>query len=73
MEGLNHGGGGVSLVNGTTTVGGDSMTLISGSRTWRFRIPSVQERRDNVLLLEVKQGTTWYPAQEFVVTGDLRF
>lgn len=73
MEGLNHSGGGVNLTNGTTGTSGDVMTLISGSREWRLRVPSVQESIDNILVLEVKQGTTWYPAQQFVVTDDLRF
>lgn len=62
-------GGGVTLVNGTAMGTGESFTLINGSRTWRFRVPSVQESFDNVLVLEVKQGTTWYPAQYFVVTS----
>ena len=73
MEGLHGGGGGVNLTNGTSGTSGDSMTLISGSREWRLRVPSVQESIDNILVLEVKQGTTWYPAQQFVVTEDLRF
>lgn len=73
LEGAKHGSGGVTLVNGTTTTGGDSLTLISGTRIWRFRVPSAQERLANVLILEVKQGTRWYPAQQFVVTNDLRF
>lgn len=71
MEGLHHGAGGVNLTNGTTASDGDSFTLISGSRIWRLRIPSVQESVDNILILEVKQGTTWYPAQQYVVTDDL--
>jgi len=69
MEGLHHAGGGVTLVNGTTTVSGAEMfTLVNGTRTWRLRVPSVQESFENVLILEVKQGTAWYPAQQYVVT-----
>lgn len=71
MEGGGGNGFGVTLVNGTSTTGGESMTLVSGSRTWRFRVPSVQESADDILLLEVKHGITWYPAQQFVVTDIL--
>ena len=67
----NGGLSGVNLVNGTTTAGGDALTLVSGPRTWRLRIPSVQESVDNIVLLEVKQGSKWYPAQQFIVTADL--
>lgn len=69
MDGGQKGSQGVTLVNGTTTVNGDSFTLISGPRTWRLRVPSVQESVDNILILEVKQGTRWYPAQQYVVTS----
>lgn len=72
---MNGGGsgsfGGVTLENGESGLGGDSLTLVSGSRTWRLRVPSLQESSDNILLLEVKFGTTWYPAQQFVVTDDM--
>lgn len=69
MEGLHHGGRGVTLVNGTMD-SSDQKTLIltNGTRIWRFRVPSVRESLYNVLILEVKQGATWYPAQQFVVT-----
>ena len=67
MDGPNRNVG-VTLVNGTIMTGGESMTLINGSRTWRFRIPSVHESFEDVIILEVKQGNTWYPAQQFVVT-----
>lgn len=70
MDG-NFGGRGVTLINGTSTTGGESFfTLINGSRAWRFRIPSAQESFENALVLEVKQGRNWYPAQHFVVTDD---
>lgn len=59
---------GVTLVNGTSAGSGDSFTLVSGPRTWRLRVPSVQESAENILILEVKQGTRWYPAQKYVVT-----
>lgn len=69
MEGLNHAGGGVSLVNGTMGSSDEkTLILINGTRTWRLRVPSIQESLYNVLMLEVKQGATWYPAQQFVVT-----
>ncbi|CAN0556626.1 unnamed protein product [Ectocarpus sp. 12 AP-2014] len=68
MEGGLGSGLGVTLENGMSTIGGDSMTLASGGRVWRFRVPSIQETSDNILILEVKRGTTWYPAQQFVVT-----
>ena len=73
MEGLSHNRGGVNLTNGTTASDGDSFTLSSGKRVWRFRVPSVQQSRSNILILEVKQGTRWYPAQQYVVTEDLKF
>ncbi|AAK14513.1 EsV-1-95 [Ectocarpus siliculosus virus 1] len=68
MEGGSSNGFGVTLENGMSTTGGDSMTLVSGGRIWRLRVPSIQESSDNILILEVKHGITWYPAQQFVVT-----
>ncbi|CBN80397.1 EsV-1-95 [Ectocarpus siliculosus] len=68
MEGGSGNGMGVTLENGMSTTGGDSMTLASGGRIWRLRVPSIQESPDNILILEVKHGTTWYPAQQYVVT-----
>ena len=68
MEGGSGNGMGVTLENGMSTTGGDSMTLVSGGRIWRLRVPSIQETSDNILILEVKHGTTWYPAQQYVVT-----
>lgn len=68
MEGGSANGFGVTLENGMSTSSGDSMTLASGGRVWRLRVPSIQESFDNILILEVKHGTTWYPAQQFVVT-----
>lgn len=73
MEGNSNNFGGVTLVNGTTHIIADSVTLVSGGRVWKLRVPSVQESVENVMLLEVKQGNRWYPAQEFVVTDDSRF
>lgn len=73
MNGGVANGFGVTLENGMSTSASDSMVLISGSRVWRFRVPSVQEATDNILILEVKHGNTWYPAQQFVVTDDLVF
>ncbi|CAM9105803.1 unnamed protein product [Ectocarpus sp. 12 AP-2014] len=72
MEGGTGSGFGVTLVNGTSTSSGDSVTLVAGSRVWRLRIPSKQESVDNVLMLEVKHGSRWYPAQQFVVTEGLK-
>ena len=71
MEGLYHNGGGVTLVNGTSGSSDEkTVILVNGTRTWRLRVPSVQESLYNVLMLEVKQGANWYPAQQFVVTDD---
>lgn len=71
MNGGGSGGlGGVTLETGSSAIAGDAITLVSGSRTWRLRVPSIQESADNILILEVKFGTTWYPAQQFVVTDD---
>ncbi|CAM9093487.1 unnamed protein product [Ectocarpus sp. 12 AP-2014] len=71
MNGSGSGGlGGVTLETGTSGFVGDTLTLVSGSRTWRLRVPPKAESADNVMILEVKQGTTWYPAQQFVVTED---
>ncbi|CAM9101935.1 unnamed protein product [Ectocarpus sp. 8 AP-2014] len=68
MEGGPGNGLGVTLENGMSTTSGDSMMLASGGRVWRLRVPSIHESSDNILILEVKHGTTWYPAQKFVVT-----
>ncbi|CAM9205587.1 unnamed protein product [Pylaiella littoralis] len=71
MEGLGAVSSGVTLENGTSQNVGSSITLVSGRREWRLRVPSVKESSENMFVLEVKQGTTWYPAQEFVIVDDV--
>lgn len=62
------GGSGVTLISGSGVRVGDSITLVSGSRTWRISVPNSKQSAANTLIIEVKRGVKWYTAQEFVVT-----
>ena len=70
MDGNSRGSGGVTLLSGSGILAGDSITLISGAREWRIRIPSTKESESNVLIVEAKQGSRWFVAQEYIVTLD---
>lgn len=62
------GGSGVTLISGSGIRVGDSITLVSGSRTWRISVPNSKQSASNTLIIEVKRGVKWYTAQEFIVT-----
>jgi len=68
MDGGAGRGGGVTLISGSGIFAGDSITLSSGSRVWRIRIPSTKEAALNTLIFEVKQGATWVEAKSFFIT-----
>ena len=59
---------GVTLVSGSGIKVGDSITLVSGARSWRISIPNSKQSAQNTLVIEVKKGVKWYKAQEFIVT-----
>lgn len=67
MDGGTSGNTGVSLLSGSGIVVGDSITLVSGARQWRIRIPSTKESANNVLVLEYKHGASWHEAQIYIV------
>ena len=69
MDGL-RGNGGVTLISGSGIQAGNSVTLVSGARSWRIAIKNSKESAQNKLVIEVKSGTRWIPAQEFVVVDD---
>ena len=59
MDGSISGNTGVALLSGSGILAGDRITLVSGARQWRIRIPSTQESEANVLYLEYKSGAKW--------------
>lgn len=67
MDGGSSGNTGVSLLSGSGIVVGDSITLVSGARQWRIRIPSSKESENNVLIVEYKSGARWFEAQAFIL------
>jgi len=66
MDGGTSGNTGVSLLSGSGIVVGDSITLISGARQWRIRIPSSKESEDNILIVEYKDGATWVESVVYI-------
>jgi len=58
---------GVALISGSGIRAGDSITLFSGAREWRMRVPSSRESADNVLYIEYKSGAKWYLGQVFIL------
>lgn len=67
MDGGTSGNTGVSLLSGSGVVVGDSITLVSGGRSWRLRLPSTKESEDNILVIEYKAGVTWRQAAVYIV------
>ncbi len=67
MDGAQGRGGGVTLLSGSGIQAGDSVTLTSGARSWRIRIPSTKESEVNRIIFEVKLGSRWFVAQEYCV------
>lgn len=67
MDGIGGRGGGVTLLSGSGIQAGDSITLTSGARQWRIRIPSTKESEVNRIIFEVKLGSRWFTAQEYCV------
>lgn len=67
MDGNTLGNTGVSLLSGSGIIVGDSVTLISGGRSWRLRLPSTKESQDDILVIEYKTGVTWKQAAVYVV------
>lgn len=67
MDGGTAGNTGVSLLSGSGIIVGDSVTLISGGRSWRFRLPSTKESEDNVLVIEYRAGVKWKQAAVYIV------
>lgn len=67
MDGGTSGNTGVSLLSGSGVVVGDSITLVSGGRSWRLRLPSTKESEDNILVIEYKSGVTWRQAAVYIV------
>lgn len=59
---------GVTLISGSGIRVGDSITLVSGARTWRISVPNSKQSAQNSLIIEVKKGVKWYKAQEYIVT-----
>lgn len=67
MDGGTSGNTGVSLLSGSGIFVGDSITLVSGARSWRVRLPSTKESEDNILTIEYKAGVKWVEAAVFIV------
>ncbi len=67
MDGGTSGNTGVSLLSGSGIVVGDSITLVSGARQWRIRIPSSKESENNILVVEYRSGARWFEAQVFIL------
>lgn len=59
MDGGASGNSGVALLSGSGILVGDRITLVSGARQWRIRIPSTKESEGNVLLVEYRSGAKW--------------
>lgn len=67
MDGGTSGNTGVSLLSGSGIIVGDSITLVSGGRYWRIRLPSTKESEDNILVIEYKAGVKWVQAAVYIV------
>lgn len=67
MDGGAFGNTGVSLLSGSGLTIGDSLTLVSGGRQWRMRLPSSKESQDNILVIEYKLGVEWKQAAVYIV------
>jgi len=67
MDGGTSGNTGVSLLSGSGVVVGDSITLISGARHWRIRVPSSKESEDNIIVVEYRSGARWIISQTYIV------
>ncbi len=67
MDGIT-GTSGVTLISGSGIRIGDSITLVSGARSWRISVPNSKQAAQNTLVIEVRRGVKWYKAQEFIVT-----
>ncbi|ACH46773.1 unknown [Feldmannia species virus] len=67
MDGAIFGNTGVSLLSGSGIVVGESITLFSGGRSWRLRLPSSSESEDNILVFEYKSGARWVQAAVFAI------
>lgn len=67
MDGNTLGNTGVSLLSGSGIIVGDSVTLISGGRSWRIRLPSTKESEDDILVIEYKTGVQWKQAAVYIV------
>lgn len=67
MDGGTSGNTGVSLLSGSGIVVGDSITLVSGARQWRIRIPSLKESENNILVIEYRSGAKWIISSTYIV------
>ena len=65
MDGSIGSGVGVALISGSGIFAGDRITLTSGARSWRIRIPSSQESAINVIYMEYKSGAKWFVGHTF--------
>lgn len=68
MDGTTVGTAGVSLLSGSGLLVESSITLFSGGRSWRFRLPSSSESQKNILVVEYKSGATWVQAGVYAVS-----
>ena len=71
MDGGTSGNTGVSLLSGSGIFAGDTITLVSGGRSWRLRLPSTKESEDNILVIEYKAGVKWVQATVFILPPSL--
>jgi len=67
MDGGVGTGFGVALLSGSGIFAGDRITLASGSRSWRIRIPSSRESEVNKLVIEYKSGAKWLFGGEYEI------
>ncbi|AAR26888.1 FirrV-1-B13 precursor [Feldmannia irregularis virus a] len=67
MDGTSTGTAGVSLLSGSGLLVESSITLYSGGRSWRFRLPSSSESENNILVVEYKLGAQWVQAAVYRV------
>lgn len=65
MDGGVGTGFGVALLSGSGIFAGDRITLASGSRTWRIRIPSARESEANRIVIEYRSGAKWFIAADY--------
>lgn len=67
MDGSTSGNTGVSLLSGSGLLVGESITLITGGRSWRIRLPSASESENNIMVVEYKSGVKWIQAAVYTV------